>query len=594
MPAGRRIVAILLIFSIDGKPKVFALGPSRNIRCDSFDGERAGAWRRRRRAEFLALVAALTTALLGGSAQAQMTRDETSPAARNGEAKPLPGREGARSAGYWAGTPYTLIVEALRRLPVRHSSPVLRRLALEILMTAPDAGDHAARFRLSQLRAERLLAMGQLAAAEAALKSAPQPAGDALAATLDIEIALLLRGREAGCSALARHMAALRTWSLERGEIACQALAGEHAKAAHGLGQLRERGWPTDDAFSGLITSQQSELAQPLAWLGPRPDAWVIQLLTATRLPWPADAALLGAPALLRAVALSRKEPFGARLAAADRAFLLGALDHAELAALYNEPRFRSVELTGAGQLTTTRYGAIGRALLFQAAQRAPGEAERLAVLDHWWRLARSSGDEVLTARASVPLISGLAPGSQWRERALEISRNLFHAGAVDDAVAWSRVLHREAVKEGTAFVRLAALAHLAGLGSPEWSAEQERAWLAFREEHARSETDRRFVVFAALRRSLGERSARRADFAMGPGTGAEFDGPESWRAVRNAARAGRRGEVLLLMLVALGDAGLGRAEPFALGEAVAALSALGMADEARRLSVETALANGL
>ncbi len=549
------------------------------------------------RSRLLAAVAGLISLFGAGPGLAQIAGDDPPPVARAApEPKPVPSRgvETKDRAGFWAGTPYALISEALRRVPVHHSSPVLRRLALEMLTVAPEFGEDAATLRLSQLRAERLLAMGHLIPAESALKSAPQPAGDTMAAALEIEIALLLRGAKAGCAAVARHTTRPPSWPLERAGIACHALAAEHANAAYGLGQLRERGWPADDAFASLVTAQQPELAQPLAWLGPRPDAWVLQLLSATALPWPADAALLGPPALLRMVALSRNEPFSTRLAAAERAFLLGGLSHDELAALYIQPRFREAELAAASALAPAQYGAMGRALLFQAASRAPDEDMRLTLLSHWWRVARTLEDEALAARAGAPLLSGVRPSPRWRERAPDISRNLFHAGALEDAIAWYRLLLQEPVKAGSAVARLGALAHLAEAGAAQWSAEQDRAWLAFRQESARAEADRRFAVFAALRRSLGERNARRTDFAMGPGGGAESDWSEVWRAVRHAARAGRRGETLLLMLVALGDAGLGRAEPSALGEAVAALSALGMAEEARRLAVETALANGL
>jgi hypothetical protein len=84
-----------------------------------------------------------------------------------------------------------------------------------------------------------------------------------------------------------------------------------------------------------------------------------------------------------------------------------------------------------------------------------------------------------------------------------------------------------------------------------------------------------------------------RADENLGAGTYGADRRFADWRDIHAAAKAGREGEAIILMLTALGHDGVARAEPHALGAAVGVLATLGRKAEARRLAVEAALANG-
>lgn len=497
--------------------------------------------------------------------------------------------DAALRGAFWTGTPYSLLAESLPRLPVRVVSRAARALTLEVLTAPADpaAGPRLAA-RLAALRGERLYAMGQLEAADAAFRAAAPFMPDSARAPAEIETGLLLHGYRVACEAVARHLAVRSTPYLERANAACQAMAGAHTKAALALGLLRERGIAMGDVFAGLVMAQQPELARPLGALGGA-DAWSIRLLAETKLPWPEDAIRLGAPALLRAVAGSANEPIAVRIGAAERAFLLGALDHPALVALYGTARFRAGAFRHAERLPLAQYTPLKRALLFQAAMRAPDPRARIEILSNWWRLARADRSEPLASLVTAPLVIDLRPGAEWRENAAALSRVFFHAGELDRALAWYAWLRVATFKDMESYMRLGAIARLADTGGTSWTAADVRAWAAYQRRQASGE--RRIALLKALEEGLGAK--RNGALVAGRAAVAPDERAAGWRTAAAAARAGRQGEAILLMLTALGHDGVARAEPRALGAAVGVLATLGRGAEARQLAVEAALANG-
>jgi len=345
------------------------------------------------------------------------------------------------------------------------------------------------------------------------------------------------------------------------------------------------------------VMAQQPELARPFASFGSA-DAWSVQLLAETRLPWPDDAMRLGAPALLRAVALSKNGPLAVRIGAAERAFLLGAIDRAILVALYGTVRFSEDALAKAARRPLAAYTPLQRALLFQAAALASDRPARIQILANWWRLADAERGELLTARVTAPLVAELVPGVEWGENAVAISRVLFHAGDLERALDWYGWLRGTTLNDMEAYMRLGAIAQLADTGGKAWSSADAEAWTAYQRSQAAGE--RRIALLHALAEALdGKRredvSEKIARLGGSLGAGARsVDRPlADWREIKAAARSGRQGEAILQMLTALGHDGVARAEPHALGAAVGVLAALGRGAEARRLAVEAALANG-
>ena len=520
-------------------------------------------------------------------------------------AVPAPGTSFHTDAGlrgaFWRGTPFSLLAEALPRLPVRVTSRICHALTLEVLTKpAEPLGGPFMAARLAALRAERLYAMGELEAADAAFHAAALPKGDPARAPAEIETKLLLHGPSVACAALAEHLAARRSSYLERANVACLAMAGAHAKAALALGLLRERGDAIGDTFGGLIMAQQPELARPFETFRGA-DAWSVRLLAETRLPWPDDATRLGSPALLRAIALSANDPVAVRLDAAERALLLGALDRAALVALYGSVRVSHGAMKLAARLPLADYTPVKRALLLQAALAAADRPSRMEILANWWRLARADHGETLAALVTAPMVNDILPADVWRENAVAVSRVLFDAGELDRALVWYGWLRRATFKDMEGYMRLSAIAQLADTEGTRWTDADAEAWAGYQRGQAHGE--RRIALMRALEEGLGAKGPHRgrdvygkiarADESIGAGTYGADRRRADWREVRSAAEAGREGEAILLMLTALGHDGVARAEPHALGAAVGVLATLGRKAEARRLAVEAALANG-
>ncbi len=69
---------------------------------------------------------------------------------------------------------------------------------------------------------------------------------------------------------------------------------------------------------------------------------------------------------------------------------------------------------------------------------------------------------------------------------------------------------------------------------------------------------------------------------------------PALWFRLEEAARGARKGETVLLSLLALGDGGPAQADPIVLRRVLRALGAVGLEASARALAVEAAVAAGL
>ena len=66
------------------------------------------------------------------------------------------------------------------------------------------------------------------------------------------------------------------------------------------------------------------------------------------------------------------------------------------------------------------------------------------------------------------------------------------------------------------------------------------------------------------------------------------------WQGLSDAVETGRRGEAVLMVLVALGPGGAQNSNPIALDKAIESLRRLGLNKDARGLAIEAAVAAGI
>src|SRR5216684_4562798 len=243
----------------------------------------------------------------------------------------------------------------------------------------------------------------------------------------------------------------------DRALIACQALAGDQAKASLGLGLLREQQAPPDPAFDTLVTVLGGHPAK----LDKVPDAHpvLIKLLAAAKLLLPADAVASADLLSLRAWASNDAVPPLQRLAAAERAATLGALPPQALAALYGKVEFKPEELGTAIKQGKAPASPRERALLYRVARSDPAASVRTAALANLLGDAKKRGAFITMAQVVAPILGELTPSDELASFAPDAVRAMYAAGRAGAAQAW--------------------LAHVDGAAMPDlavWTRQQEAA----------------------------------------------------------------------------------------------------------------------
>lgn len=514
--------------------------------------------------------------------------------------------EGGLGSEMWRGTPRSLVVQELPQISDYLNSPVARDLARRLLLTPAKVpvqqgvGDR--RESLLALRVERLLALGELEGMEKLLGLIPQGEHQDVVLRARAEGGFLRRDFQSACRAVNSGIQLQPDdvfWN--EAMIACQLVNGEEAAAMLGLDLLREQGEP-DPTFVAL--------AEALAGYGSPPQ---VESLTPLKLAMLSQlgedlplASLQDAkPALLAAVARAPNLDSVSRVTVGEVAAHMGVLPGGELAELYRSFSFTPNELDNAPSLAESEPGPRSRALLFQAASRAGDPRDRADALAVLFEQARQESLYRAAARAAQPLLRELPPEQPLVWFSGEAGRALFLAGQFERAGAWldlARTEYQGGRDSGGPLIALWPYARLAGFG-PARSGLDDATWKRARQQQNGSPRRQEVLIANALE-ALGE------DTVLPLGETALLEGAQAAAAtaengtsradarrlfsLREAARAGRLGETVLLALLVLDGGGAQDLPPQALGEVLAALKDVDLGYEARLLAMEAAAASGL
>ena len=163
----------------------------------------------------------------------------------------------------------------------------------------------------------------------------------------------------------------------------------------------------------------------------------------------------------------------------------------------------------------------------------------------------------------------------------------------------WFGLLRASALfneESGAAVAALLPVMRLAGAETAEdWRPQNLAAWwqAAKEDEGAGARAALLYSLFDALGEPVP--SALWEALLDGPQrTTVAMPRPALWFRLESAAEAGRRGETVLLCLLALGEGGPGQADPVILHRVLTSLGAVGLLAEAGALAVEAAVAAGL
>jgi hypothetical protein len=298
-------------------------------------------------------------------------------------------------------------------------------------------------------------------------------------------------------------------------------------------------------------------------------------------------------PLMLALIAEDPDAPLESRLAAAETAAAAGVLSPQQLAAAYTAEPADPAALDKALDSAELAATPATRAMLYQAALRADAPEQRARLVQK--ALAVDVLDPNYWARLKLylPLLADIPAAPELSWFAADAARHLFAGGRLRAAGEWVAALQRDGDATG-ALPKLAALEHLAG---EDGAAPDVEALLPADPSRAA----RLRALFAAVEEPVEPSPGilESSTLAPPPAPAMPRQNVNLWLDLGDAAAKNRVGETVLLTLVGLDAAGvnatgLAAADPQWLERGVASLRRIGLAEDARRLAVEAAIANGL
>ncbi|MCH7543507.1 MAG: hypothetical protein IIB65_07700 [Proteobacteria bacterium] len=515
----------------------------------------------------------------------------------------------------WRGTGRSLVERLLPKLPAAVPSTVMRSLTRRLLLSSatPPEGPGSGR-SLVAMRVEKLAAMGDPKVVGDLLRVAPSRLEDEALARARIDNAFLTNDNAGACSQIRALIRQYQGAYWQKALSFCQALAGEHARAALGAGLLRELGHGDDQVFFTLIAALGGDKGAVVESL-PKPAPLHLAMLRAARQRLPEDVLQTADAAILRTVAISPNAALDLRLEAAERAEAVGALPSDSLAQIYASVTFSPEQLANAFSQAEADRGPRGRALLYQATAIQSVPTAQAEILRKAWALARESGGYQTSVRVHLPTLGGIAPAMELAWFAEEAGRALLIAGRYQAAAAWL-ALTRQASPPGAAdamggagtqtgqgagqaaensFWSLIQLAD--ATDSLAWEADALNKWWESSKsagtDGLRARATALFTLLEAFDKPVDAKLWQ--PLLEGPHfESVKLPAPALLHALNSAAAERRIGATVLLTLICLGEDGPTGADPLLLRAVISGLREVGLEKEARALAVEAAIGAGI
>ncbi len=468
----------------------------------------------------------------------------------------------------WDGTARAVVAADLPQLQPA-ASPALRDLTRRLLLTdasSPPGDSGPGGASLIELRLDRLIALGFVEPGLALLAILPDGMTSETTDRDGIELRFAANDTAGACNDVGAKIVRYQGAWWARALIACQALAGDNAKAALGQSLLADQKAPPDPGFDALIDrlgGRKIEIRKLAS-----PDPIKLALLAASKAKLPADALAAADLASLYGWAMNAKLPPEDRLAAAERAELYGAVTPDGLAALYDQipAPAKPVQRTALLKAKKPAAEARTRALLYQLAHNADDPAQRRDAITALLADAKQRGAFAAAALLLAPAVTQLPLEGAPPDFAADAARVLLAAGSADKSLPWIEASQSKA---------LALLARWAAGG--KFDAQLLTDALAELAARGPAASPRQADLLNALAGALGVpvMSAATAT-ASHPASGQSL------------------GESVLTALLAAVSGDRLTSDPATLAQAVAGLRAAGLDADARRLAVEAALDSGI
>lgn len=511
--------------------------------------------------------------------------------------------EGGLSPALWAGSERAQIEALLPRIPVGTVSRAMQQLTRRLLASAaPVPAGQPTVPSLLGLRAERLAAAGDIAAAEELIRLAPPQLDDPLLARVQADGLLLAGDSNGACARIESEVAGGNNapYWIKRLSF-CRALNGEIAAARLAADLLRELGETGDDAFFTLIGALSGDSRSAVVSLID-PTALHLAMLRAAGQNIPADSVPGASPAILRAIASAPNTELEVRLEAAEAAETVGALKSTALAQIYSSVIFTDDETENAVTIAQESPGPRSNALLFQVSQIQTVPTARAEALRAAWLVGRQNGGFMTSARVTQDTLRSFDPEPDFSWFAGDAGLALLAAGENESARRWFDMARDTASEQkpdaAKAVLDLWPLMQIAAQSEPiPFLPEIVGSWwigqLDTPETRRLEKASLIYTLFEAFDYPVPDMDW----FALMDGplsTGANIPSAAALRGLRTAMRGGRIGETVIYALLILGDTGPAGVSPQTLDEVVRALRAVGLEADARALAVEAVLASTL
>ena len=561
----------------------------------------------------------------------------------------LTAEQGGFGADMWRGTDRALVERLLPQLPVNSSSVVMRDLMRRMLLSIARVPEgKSSGVSLVVIRVKLLAAMGDPVAVNTLLNATPGRSTNAELTRIETETRFLANDNARACVLAGGQIRDQSDPFWQKVFFFCQAMAGEHDKAALGISVMRESG-EKDEVFFSLLDSLGTGTPPVLTTLA-SPSPLHLAMARVAKAKLPSDVLSSNRPGVLRTIAISPNAPVELRLEAAERAESAGAIPVDSLRQLYSSVSFSETHLANPLSRAEFEGGPMTRALLYHTSLIQTVPTAQAEVVARALDLGRKEGRYASVVRVFLPVLKRIPPSAELLWFAPEAVRGLLLAGEKLSAEAWfalmrvSALFNKEVVKT---IARLMPIVRLMGSSeADEWNTSKLSSWWETVKERKTATEDA--VLLYSLFDALGEpvpeaswkklvtgknrqtvnrpnlalwlrllsateaagkaepdkkmaetssqiASAAAVDDAIVVSGQAAAAGLSSSSGSSGAAqRRSRIGETVLLTLLALGPDGPAGAEPLLLRQALISLLAAGFEDEARAMAVEAALAAGL
>ena len=508
--------------------------------------------------------------------------------------------KGGLGIDMWRGTD-RVRVERLLPLLKPTSSPILaeltRRLVLSNAASPAGKGSGAS---LLPLRARLLADMGLVEDAVTVLKRLSADQRDAASARLLTELSWRAGDLDGACAVVQESVPRLPVDSFwQEATIFCQLHAGQSSEAMLGLDLLREQS-QGDDIFFALaeaLDGSRDVKVPPMPVVAP----FYLAMAHAAGVPLPAVALRQPPPLMLAMIAESPDAPAEQRLTAAEAAAAAGVLSPQHLVAAYTGGPEQAGKLDTALDLPDVGATPATRAILYQAAVNAGQPQQRAQVIQKALQTDTLDGNYWARLQIYLPLLADIPPTPELSWFAADAARHLYAGGKLREAGAWVALVEQLQQTNPNATPDVAAaLPELQALDVLARSARLAYGPNSLVIMPRLAPTDPRTARIRALfdaMQEFAEPSSGEPQIALAtdvPAPAMPQQNVNLWLDLGEAAAKNRIGETVLLSLVGLNATGLADAEPEWLARAVTSLHRVGLEDEARRLAVEAAIANGL